>query len=274
MTDTPVLLVRDEGVTRWLVLNRPAKRNALDDALLVRLAAEIDAASGDGTVRTLVLAGAGSGFCAGRDRRDVGGPESARVGLQDGSLEATVSLFTRVLGQLLECPKTTIAAVHGFALAGGQALTLACDFVVAERGARFGNPEMLYGFPAAMNTVLLARHLGRRRALEIAVSGASYEAQEYERYGLVNRLCEAGGLADAVAAFAEPFNRLAPWAVRRTKALLRVADDADLAGQLSAGDQLNQLLRLSGQSAALFGASTAPPGQAAASGEPADGGER
>ncbi|MBI3371274.1 MAG: enoyl-CoA hydratase/isomerase family protein [Betaproteobacteria bacterium] len=246
------LLVANSGATRRLVLNRPAKRNALNDALLHRLVAELETARAEESVRTIVLGGAGHGFCSGRDRRDVGGADSPRVQMQDGSLEATVSLFTRVLTLLLESPIPTIASVRGFALAGGQALTLACDFLVAERGSRFGNPEMQHGFPAAMNTVLLARHIGRRKALEIALTGAAYTVEEYSLLGLINRVAEPGTLEDVTAGFAAQLNKLAPWSVRRTKQLLRVAEDGDLRGLMHAGDQLNQLLRLNAQSAPLF----------------------
>ena len=246
------LLVTTSGATCRLVLNRPAKRNALNDALLHRLVAELEAARTDESVRTIVLTGAGDGFCSGRDRRDVGGPESPRVRMQDSSLDATVSLFTRVLTLLLESPIPTIASVRGFALAGGQALTLACDFLVAERGTRFGNPEMQHGFPAAMNTVLLARHIGRRKALEIAITGAVYSAEEYLQLGLINRLAEPGKLDDVTAEFTHQLNQLAPWSVRRTKQLLQVAEDSNLRGLMHAGDQLNQLLRLNAQSAPLF----------------------
>lgn len=252
MSGEPGLLVADQGATRNLVLNRPAKRNALNDALLRRLVAELTAAASDASVRTIVLSGAGEGFCSGRDRRDVGGTESPRVRMQDGSLEATVSVFTQALTLLLESPKPSIASVRGFALAGGQALTLACDFVVAERGTRFGNPEMQYGFPAAMNTVLLARHIGRRRALEIAMTGAAYSAEEYLQLGLVNRMAEPGKLEEVTAEFAAQLNKLTQWSVRRTKELLRLAEDSDLRGLMQAGDQLNQLLRLNGQTAPLF----------------------
>ena len=92
---------------------------------------------------------------------------------------ASISNFPRVLTQLIEFPKPTIASVRGYARAGGQALMFACDFVVAERSCTSGNPEMRVGFPAALNTVLLARHLGRRKALEIAISGATFSAEHY-----------------------------------------------------------------------------------------------
>ncbi len=241
-----------EDASLWLTLNRPAKRNALSDALLKELSEALQNGFNDPEIRSIVLTGAGGGFCSGRDRNDVGSAESATVQMQNGSLEGTVSLFTSVLNMLLHAPKPTIAAVHGVALAGGQAITLSCDFVVAERNTQFGNPEMQFGFPAAMNTVLLAHHLGRRRALEIAVTGASYPAQTYFEWGLVNRLAEPGELRKVTTEFCAQLNQLAPWAVRRTRELLGVAEGATLADAMYSGDQLNQLLRLNAQTAPLF----------------------
>ena len=182
--------------------------------------------------------------------------------LQDMSVDAAVDIFLEALSLLIESPKPTIAAVHGMALGGGQAMSLACDFVVAERGARFGNVEMAYGFPAAMNIALLTRQIGRRRGLEIAMTGDLYTAEQYRDFGLVNRLAEPGGLAEATAAFAKTLTDRAPWAVRRTKSTYRLAEDMALHGALNFGNQLNQLLRLNGQLAPIHSRSEG--GQASA----------
>ena len=136
--DASLLRLRDEGASRILTLDRPGKRNALNDALLERLCDALRQAQADPQVRTIILEGAGTGFCSGRDQKDAGNAESSRALLQDGTLEGTVGVFTKALALLIDSRKPTIASVHGFALAGGQALTLACDFVVAEHGARFG----------------------------------------------------------------------------------------------------------------------------------------
>jgi enoyl-CoA hydratase/carnithine racemase len=241
--EVPVLELR-EGATAKLVLNRPAKKNAMSDELLVALNAGLDRALADEAVRTIVITGAGDCFTAGRDRKDVGTAGSRRVSLEDGSLEGTVELFTDTLRRLIAAPKPTIAAVRGFAFGGGQAMSLACDFLVAERDARFGNVEITYGFPAALNAVLLMRQLGRRRALEIAMTGEIHGAEAWHAWGLVNRLAEPGKLDEATAAFAEVLNANAPWAVRRTKALMLASEDAPLADGMTLGGQLNQLLRL------------------------------
>lgn len=235
---------RTEGATRWLTLNRPAKRNAMSDALLDQLNAHLQAAIDDASVRTIVLRGAGPCFSAGRDLGNVGTGTAEAVRLEDGSLEATVDVFTDTLRLLLRSPKPTIAAVHGFAVGGGQAICLASDFVVAEAGAKFGNVEMVHGFPAAMNTALLAHHVGRRIALEIAITGTLRSAADYQALGLVNRVCADGSLEDAAREFAELLNERAPWSVRRTKELFLAAEDAPLPTAIALGSQLNQLLRL------------------------------
>ncbi|MGE0315341.1 MAG: enoyl-CoA hydratase/isomerase family protein [Lautropia sp.] len=251
-TSEPLVLAQRDGATMRLVLNRPAKRNAMSDEMLVALNERLDDALADDAVRSIVVTGAGECFTAGRDRKDVGTTGSRRVSMLDGSLEATVELFTDTLRRLIASPKPTIAAVRGFAFGGGQAMSLACDFLVAERDARFGNVEITYGFPAALNAVLLMRHLGRRRALEVAMTGEIHDAQRWHAWGLVNRLAEPGELDAALEAFVKPLNDNAAWAVRRTKALMRAVEDVPLADGLTLGGQLNQLLRLDADRSDLY----------------------
>jgi enoyl-CoA hydratase/carnithine racemase len=242
MPDTPVLVVR-EGHTTRIVLNRPDKKNALNDALLQRLLGALREAVAQDDVRSIVLTGQGDCFSSGRDIREFG----ADVALEDASLDRATEAFVQTLSLLIEAPKPTVAAVRGFALGGGQALTLACDFVVAERGARFGNVEMAYGFPAAMNIVLLSQHLGRRLGLEIAMSGELYTAERYRELGLINRLADPGALDRVTGEFVEMLNSRAPWAVRRTKETFRTVEHLAAAEGLHVGNQLNQLLRLASQ---------------------------
>ncbi len=239
----PLVLVEREDHAAILTLNRPAKKNAMSDALLDELIAAIRNANKDDAVRAIVIKGAGNCFTSGRDTSQF---EQAAL-LQDMSVDAAVDIFLETLSLLIESPKPTIAAVHGMALGGGQAMSLACDFVVAERDARFGNVEMAYGFPAAMNIALLTRQIGRRRGLEIAMTGDLYGAEQYHEFGLINRLAEPGGLAETTTAFVKTLTERMPWAIKRTKSTYRLAEDMALHGALNFGNQLNQLLRLNGQ---------------------------
>lgn len=239
----PLMLVERDGHAAVLTLNRPAKKNAMNNALLDEFVAAIRAVEADDDVRAIVIKGAGGVFCSGRDFSMFDEPAT----LQDQSVDASVDVFLEMLTLLMETPKPTIASVHGIAFGGGQATTLACDFVIAERNASFGNVEMAYGFPAAMNTVLLTRHVGRRIGLEIAITGKVFTAEQYHGYGLVNRLAEPGELETVTRDFVTTLTDLAPWAVQRTKSTYRMAEDMDLTGAMHIGNQLNQLLRLNGQ---------------------------
>jgi enoyl-CoA hydratase/carnithine racemase len=245
-TERLVIVAREDHAA-ILTLNRPAKKNAMSDALLQQLIAAIRDANADDNVRAIVIKGAGSCFTSGRDTSQF---EQTAV-LQDMSVDAAVDIFLETLTMLIESPKPTIAAVHGMALGGGQAMSLACDFVVAERDARFGNVEMAYGFPAAMNIALLTRQVGRRRGLEIAMTGDLYSAEQYHTFGLINRLAEPDGLAEATADFVKILTARMPWAIKRTKSTYRLAEDMTLHGALNFGNQLNQLLRLNGQIAPI-----------------------
>lgn len=252
MTLQPLVLSTRDGPTATLALNRPDKRNAMSDEMLEAFNVELARAIDDDDVRSIVVTGSGECFTAGRDRKDVGSADSAPVSLEDLSLDRSVELFTDTIRRLIASPKPTVAAVRGFAFGGGQAMSLACDFLVAERDARFANVEIVYGFPAALNSVLLMRHLGRRRALEIAITGDVHTAQEWHAYGLVNRLAEPGRLDEAVADFTGVLNARAAWAVRRTKSLMLACEDVPLEDGLTLGGQLNQLLRLQAQGSSLY----------------------
>ncbi|MGD9945997.1 MAG: enoyl-CoA hydratase/isomerase family protein [Burkholderiaceae bacterium] len=247
MPDEALVLSRRDGRTATLILNRPAKKNAMSDEMLREFNVLLEQAIGDDEIRSIVVTGAGDCFTSGRDRRDVGSKGSPPVALEDLSLDRSVELFTNTLRRLLTSPKPTIAAVRGFAFGGGQAMSLACDFLIAERDARFANVEIVYGFPAALNSVLLMRHLGRRRALEIAMIGDVHSAESWHSMGLVNRLAEAGQLDSEVHAFTGVLNERESWAVQRTKALMLAAEDSSLADGMTLGGQLNQILRMNAE---------------------------
>jgi enoyl-CoA hydratase/carnithine racemase len=241
------------GQSLHLTLNRPAKKNAISNAMLDVLDEALVKAQRDDTVRSVVLTGAGAVFSSGRDIKEFTRPSN----LHDQSLDNDQEAFATVITRLSDMSKPTIAAVRGYAFGGAQALSLACDFVVAEHSAKFGNVEMAFGFPAAMNTVLLARHVGRRMGLEIAMTGEPYTAQRFFELGLVNRLAADGELDSAVEGFADLLNSRAPWAVARTKSTFRAAEEMTLNGAIHTGTQLNQLLMLSSQTTPVHSDSNA-----------------
>ncbi len=204
-----VLTEVSEGVG-VLTIDRPEARNAVDLATTKELAAGIDDLESRDDVAVLVLTGAGGNFCAGMD-------------LKAFSRGERPALPGRGFAGLTEAPpsKPLIAAVEGWALAGGFELVLACDLVVASREARFGIPEVKRSLVAAGGGVLrLPKALPYQRAMEMALTGDPMGAEEAARFGLVNTLTEPGG---ALAGARELAGRIAvngPLAIRATKQLV------------------------------------------------------
>ena len=174
--------------TPWgvrIVLDRPAKLNALSGPLIAELLAALDAAIADPAVRVIVLEGAGRAFSSGYDLGEeveggVDGPVQWRA-----LLAADVAATLRIL----DCPKPVIAQVHGYALAGGLEIAMACDLIVAAEGTRLGEPEIRYG--SAPVTLLMPYLIGQKKTRELLLTGDLIDAVEAERIGLVNRVVPA-----------------------------------------------------------------------------------
>jgi enoyl-CoA hydratase/carnithine racemase len=184
-----------ESGTARITINRESARNSLSAAVVAQLLQSLESADGDPAVRCLVLTGAGSRvFCAGGD---LGGLA------QDGFLSGHEG--RRAYGVLLQrfqqLSKPTIARVNGHALAGGLGLVLACDLAVASADAGFGTPEIDRGLFPMMLMALMQRHLGRKRSLELVLTGDRITAQQALEWGIVNRVVPASELDAATASF-------------------------------------------------------------------------
>jgi enoyl-CoA hydratase len=205
----PVLTEVTDGVG-VLTLNRPEAKNAVDLATTEALAAALDDFDARDDVAVLVLTGAGGTFCAGMDLKAFARGERPRI---EG----------RGFAGLTEAPpaKPLIAAVEGWALAGGCELALSADLIVAARDARFGIPEVKRGLFAAGGGVLrLAKALPYQRAMEMALTGDPLPAEEAHRFGLVNVLTEPGGALAGARELAARITANGPLAVRASKALI------------------------------------------------------
>jgi enoyl-CoA hydratase len=213
-----------------LTLNRPQAKNAVDLATTEALAAALDEFDARDDVAVLVLTGAGGTFCAGMDLKAFARGERPRI---EG----------RGFAGLTEAPpaKPLIAAVEGWALAGGCELALSADLVVAARDARFGIPEVKRGLFAAGGGVLrLAKALPYQRAMEMALTGDPLPAEEAHRFGLVNVLTEPGGALAGARDLAARIAVNGPLAVRASKQLIAGSvgwtDRAALAAQQELAD--------------------------------------
>ena len=216
----PVLLTEPTPWGVRLTLNRPTKLNALSGALMSGLIAALDAAEADPDVRVIVIEGAGRAFSSGYDLTEeaeggVGGPVEWRA-----ALGADIAATLRVL----DCPKPVIAQVHGYALAGGLELAMACDLVVAAEGTKLGEPEIRYG--SAPVTLLMPYLIGQKKTRELLLTGDLIDAVEAERIGLINRVVPLDRLAAEVDTLADRLARTPPEVMAPTKLMLNRAMDA------------------------------------------------
>jgi enoyl-CoA hydratase/carnithine racemase len=194
--DEPVLLESlDEGVLR-LVLNRPAARNALSVGLMSALAEALERAAADKECRVVVIAGAGTAFCAGHDLREM---------RADGSRAAYQRVFaqcSQLMLQIVHLPKPVIAEVHGIATAAGCQLVATCDLAVAAADARFATPGVNIGLFCSTPMVALTRAVSRKAAMEMLLTGDLADAANAKALGLVNRVVPQAELGAATMALA------------------------------------------------------------------------
>ena len=185
--DAPVLREDREGVAT-LTLNRPAQMNLLTREVLSALQATFDDLEKDTSVRVVVLAAAGKGFCAGHDLKEIRAL---------GELPAVEGLFQQcsaMMATIPRLPQPVIAKVQGAAAAAGCQLVAQCDLAVAADTAKFVAPGVTWGFFCSTPGVALGRNLQRKHALEMLLTGEAISAQRAMEWGLVNRVVAAGQL--------------------------------------------------------------------------------
>ena len=209
------MLSERRGSVLLITLNRPDARNSVNAALAAGVAAALDELDGDDQLRAGVLTGAGKGFSAGMDLKAFVRGESPFV---EG----------RGFAGIVQGPprKPLIAAIEGFAVAGGLEIALACDLIVAARGAKLGIPEAKRSLVAAGGALIhLPRRIPYHVAMELALTGDPIDAERAAQLGLVNRLAEPGGTVDAALELAEAIVRNGPLALDASKQLLRQSLD-------------------------------------------------
>jgi enoyl-CoA hydratase len=215
MNDQPAVLTERRERILLITINRPDQRNAVNAAVAEGIAAALDGLDADPELSLAILTGAGKGFSAGMDLKAFVTGERPWAGDRG---------FAGITQRSAEKP--LIAAIEGFAVAGGLEIALACDLIVAARGARLGIPEVKRSLIAAGGALLrLPRVLPRTVAMELALTGEPIEAERAYELGLVNRLAEPGEAVAAALALAETIAANGPLALAGTKRILTEAVD-------------------------------------------------
>jgi enoyl-CoA hydratase len=207
----PAVLSERRGSVLLITLNRPEVRNAVNAALAEGLAAALELLDGDEELSVGVLTGAGGFFSAGMDLGAFVKGESAWFG--DRGFAGITQRSAR---------KPLIAAIEGFALAGGMEIALACDLIVAARGARMGIPEAKRSLVAAGGALLrMPRRMPYHVVMELALTGDPLPAERFHELGLVNRVAEPGAAVDVALELAGALAGNGPLALIATKRVLQ-----------------------------------------------------
>lgn len=218
MSETEVVLVERDGSVARVVMNRPERRNAINDALVHALSetvAELESAT---WCRAVVLTGAGKAFCAGGDLADNCPPG-------EGAIEATARQrrFLAMAKSLLRCPKPTVAAVQGAAIGAGFSLALLCDEIVVHRGARLGLGFLQVGLPPdLLSASTVQRRAGWTVATDLLHTGRLIQGEEAVALKLVHHVVD-GDVVSAALLRAAELALLSPLAFAATKQMLREA---------------------------------------------------
>lgn len=234
------LLTENQGGVRILTLDRPDKRNALNDELIAELKDALREADADESVRAIVIRGAGKDFCSGADL-------SALQKIANATHEENLE-DARSLGELYklirEVRQPVIAAVRGRALAGGFGLALACDLIFAHDDARFGFPEVKIGFVPAMVAAMLCRNMSEKDAFATLTFGYEMSADELRDRGIVEGTIHDEHFDSEIIAIAKQYEKLSGSAVQMTKRLLYDIDGMSFADAIQLGAEVNANARM------------------------------
>ena len=217
------------GRVATLTVDNQAKLNVLDPPRMAEMKRVLARLTEDEELRVLVLRGAGSkAFIGGADIR-------AMAGLDPATARAFISGLHRVCEGLRRLPVPAIARIEGFALGAGLEIAAACDMRVAASGAKFGMPEVKVGIPSVIEAALLPQLIGWGRTRRLLFTGETVEAEEAERWGLVERVVEARELDAAVEEWVAAILAAGPRAIRLQKSLIRQWEELATAAAIRRG---------------------------------------
>ena len=234
------ILFAVDGPVATITLNRPEKRNALDDQTITELKAALADASASGEVRAIVLTSSGADFCSGADLSALQKIADSSVLENRDDARSMMDLFVA----MRRTPKPIVAAVRGRALAGGAGLATACDAVLASSSSQFGYPEVKIGFVPAMVMAMLRRCVSEKVAFDLVVSGETISGRRAFEVGLVTRVFEDDAFDDCVAAYVKTLASASPSAVGLSKYLLYQMDGMTFDAAIAAGADVNAIARL------------------------------
>lgn len=214
-------LERNSGIaTLWI--DNPAHRNALNNSLIEALTGHFRSLGADPACRVIVVRGRGGIFCAGRELRDLRTLQDA----DNATVVATYEKLKALNEAVWFCPRPTVAIIEKYAFGAGATLSSWCDIAIAEESALFAYPEVHHGFPPSPALMALFLAVGRKKAMELILTGRRIDAREADRIGLITRAVAPGDLVADLDKLLAGLLRSGPDAVKRTKEFVWHSDES------------------------------------------------
>jgi enoyl-CoA hydratase/carnithine racemase len=235
--------VKVNGAVGTIVLNRPARRNALSRSMVGELQQALGDLQQEKRVRAIILTGSGDAFCAGMDVHEMHSDASLPDAERGRAWGETAEDYRELVMQMIDLPKPILASVNGPAVAGGAGLVLACDIVVACGAARFGLPDTRHGLVAGVVGPLLAFRVGGGPAARLLLTSSLYSADEAFRLGIYHEMIDEPRLWARCMELGQECAAAAPEAVGLTKRLLYETIGEQLSTQLSVGAAISATAR-------------------------------
>ena len=217
-----LILCSDKGGISSLIINRPKSYNALSIDCMNALREQIESVSKDSSVKVVILSGAGKGFCAGHDLKEM------RANPEREFYDKTFNACTQLMMSIVNCAKPIIAKVHGIATAAGCQLVSTCDLAVAAESARFATPGVNIGLFCSTPMVAVTRNVSRKHAMEMLLTGDFISAQRAYEIGLINRVVPEHELDAAAIEFAKKIASKSPLTLKIGKEAFYIQLDKNL----------------------------------------------
>jgi methylglutaconyl-CoA hydratase len=228
----------EQGIAR-IALNRPERRNALDQELLTELREALRVSTADESVRVVLATGAGKDFCSGMDLRTFADDASGDL----AKFQAEARNMAGLLLDMRRHPRPIVAAVQGRALGGGCGIATAADIVLAADSAQFGYPEINIGFVPAIVMAILRRSVSEKRAFELIASGAVISAGAALEFGMINRIVASETFDIDVQEFVTNLASKSTSALTLAKELFYRTDAMQFEAAIEAGAEVNAAAR-------------------------------
>ena len=234
------ILVEDRGATKVLVMNRPDKRNSLDDVMINEMTDIMHKLSADESTKSIVITGSGGNFCSGLFLDYL--HKIQQFDVMDNKKDS--GNYKNLLLSIYNCPKPTIAMVDGYALAGGCGIASACDLIVASDKAQFGYTEVKIGFIPAIVMVFLLKRVSETQAKDLMLTCKFINGTEAHRIGFANYVTEQYMLENFTHKLCENLNSLPSSSVQLTKEMFRNVPSMSFESALEYAVDMNALTRM------------------------------